>query len=126
MAQNKYSFDGYTPTRQPTEVVPAWATTSTADSGRSQFGKMNNKVMFSVQAFTITFAENLYATDMKRILQAVLNKSSFMFHYFSPYYGEWRTDKFYVANIDCSAIQVKDGREFIQGLTLQVTDENPM
>ena len=126
MAQEKYSFDGFTPDRQPSDVEPMWAITSTADSGNSQFGVTTNKVMFTKEAFKVTFEEALYADDMSGILQAIMGKNSIQFHYFSPYHGAWRTARFYVANINCSKIMVKDGREHIKGLTFQVTAINPI
>ena len=126
MAQDKYSFDGYTPTRQPSTVQSMWATTSTSDSGRNQFGYMTNKPLFSNEAFKVSFEENLYEPDMSHILQAITGKSSFSFHYYSPYYGAWRTAQFYVANIDASNVMVKDGREFLAGLSFQVTAINPL
>lgn len=124
--QQKYSFGGYTPIRQPSSVQSMWATTSTSDSGRNQFGGMTNKPLFSNEAFKVTFDENLYEPDMSGILQAITGKSSFSFHYYSPYFGAWRTAQFYVANIDASNVMVKEGREYLDGLTFQVTAIDPL
>lgn len=125
MPQIKYSFSGFTPSRQPIEIKPMFATTSTSDSGRTQFGKMENKVMFSNEAYKITFPP-LYADDMYGIFHAVMGKSSFSFTYFSVYYGEWRTAPFYVANMDSSGICAIEGRKCIKDLTFQVTAINPL
>ena len=130
MAQNKYIFavdsnDEYTPNRQPIEVQFNLATTSTSDSGRNQFGYATNNVLFTVEAYKITFPK-LDKTDMSGILQAIKGKPSFKFHYFSPYYGSWRDDYFYVANIESTKVFVKDDYEWINGLTFQITGVNPV
>lgn len=125
MAQEKYTFAGWTPPRQPSSVDFSLAVTSTEDSGNTQDGVMRNKVMFTKEAYKITF-DKLYSADVAQILQKIVGKSSISFHYFSPYYGQWRTDKFYVANINGSIVSIKEGREGEKGLSFQITGINPL
>lgn len=115
----------YTPERQAITVIPLFAKTSTADSGRNQMGVANNKVMFTVQAYKLTFP-TLYTNDMSGILQAVLYNNPINFHYFNPVFGEWRTEQFYVENIDTSGVYVEDGIEKLFGLNFQITAINPL
>lgn len=125
MAQNKYSFNGYTPTRQPIKVTPAFAVTSTEESGRVQTGYMLNTPMFTVEAYDIEFGKTDGET-LSNMLQAMTGKSSFPFHHFNVYKNRWETKPFYVANIDCSELMVKDGKEFVESFTFHVTGINPV
>lgn len=125
MAQNKYSFNGYTPSRQPSAVEFSFATTSTADSGRNQFGVMNNVPMFTAESYKITF-DKLYSSDVSSILRNIIGLSFISFHYFSPYYGAWRTDRFYIANTNGNIVSVKEGKEGEKGVSFQLTGINPL
>lgn len=123
--QDKYIFNGYTPTRQAITVKPAFAKTSTPDSGRNQFGVADNKVMFAVQAYTVEFP-TLGKTDMTGLLQSVMTYGNVEFHYFNPIDGVWKTEDFYVENISSDGIRVVEGKEKLFGLTFQITAINPV
>lgn len=123
--QNLYSFNGFTPERQPIKVTPSFAKTSTADSGRNQFGYADNKVLFTVQSYKVDFP-TLYKNDMVGMLNAIRVHQNFDFHYFNPYRGEWLTETFYVENINTDGIYVEDGKEKLLGLNFQITAINPV
>lgn len=125
MAQNKYSFNGYIPNRQPIKVTPQLATTSTEESGRVQTGLMYNTTMFTVIAYDIEFGK-IDGEDLAGILSAIVGKPSFAFHHFNVFKNRWETSQFYAANIDCSELKVKDGKEFVESLSFQVTAINPI
>ena len=125
MAQNYYSFGGYTPSRQPDSVEFSLATTSTADSGRNQLGAMDNSVMFTVEQYKVTFTR-LGAYDTKKMLQAITGKNSIAFHYFSPYYGEWQDAQFYVANNTLKIKSVVEKKEVFNNMNFQITGINPI
>lgn len=122
----KYSFDGFTPKRQPDSPVDfSLATTSTAASGNNQFGYMNNQTMFTKEAYDLTFSR-MTAGEVSQLLRAVTGKSSYQFHYFSPYYGEWRTAPFYVANNKLSVKCVREGNETFTNISFHTTGINPL
>lgn len=125
MAQNKFSFNGVTPNRQMIKVVPNFAKTSTADSGRNQLGVADNKVLFCVQAYTVLFPD-LYSDDFSRLLQQVIYHDKLSFHYYNPVLGAWRTEYFYVENISSDGMTVEEGREILKGLQFQITAINPL
>lgn len=129
--QEKYSFKGVgssttiTPNRQAITVTPLISKTSTADSGRNQLGVMDNKVLFSVQAYKVKFP-TLYKNDFPPLLQMLINYDRIEFHYFNPVLGIWKTEEFYVENIQTDGVKVKDGEEKLYGLEFQITAINPL
>lgn len=125
MAQQRYRFNGYEPIRQPTSVEFSYAVTSTADSGNNQYGVMKNVVMFTKEAYKITF-ERLKSDEVSEIMQRVLGRGSIEFYYYSPHYGRWRTDQFYVANLNGQIATVKEGKEGSKSLSFQITGINPI
>lgn len=123
--QEVYTFNGFAPSRQMIKVVPQWAKTSAADSGRNQFGYMDDKVLFAVQAYTVTFP-TLGKADMTGLLSRVTAKGHLDFHYFNPVTGTWMTEEFYVENISADGLMVEEGKEKLYGLTFQITAINPL
>ena len=125
MAQNKYSFGGYTPDRQPIKVTPKFAVTSTEESGRVQTGQMLNTPMFTVASYQIEFGK-MTGEDLGKLLAKIVGKSSFTFHHFDVFNNQWADAQFYAANIDCSNVYIKDGKETVDSLSFQVTGINPV
>ena len=125
MAQQKYKFNGQTPNRQPIKVTPRLATTSTEESGRVQTGQMQNVTMFTVVSYDIEFGK-VQGEDLAGILSAIMGKPSFAFTHFNIVRNTWETSQFYVANIECSELYVKEGKETVDSLKFQVTRINPI
>lgn len=132
MSQQKYKFGSYTPgqgdyinDRQPIKVTPKFAVTSTEESGRVQTGKMYNTTMFTVESYDIEFGK-MTGSALSNLLRAIMGKPSFQFYHFNVFNNQWQTSPFYVANIDCTDLYVKDGKETIDKLSFQVTGINPV
>ena len=125
--QDRLKFNDYVPpTVTEDGYVPSFATTSTANSGRTMRGNMINTPLFTVQAFQLKWA-NLKASEASRILKEILGKDSFNFHYYSVYHDTWKTEKFYVANVN--SIQIKSlvtDNERVQELSFQITGTEPI
>lgn len=126
MKQNRLAFDGYTPPNVTEDGYQlAFATTSTASSGRVMRGTMINEPMFTVEAYKLKWV-NISADDASKILQSVIGKSSFMFFHYSLYYNEWIETPFFVANVDAPIISLKLNDEKLSSLSFQVTGTYPI
>lgn len=126
MAQQRLKFNDYTPpTVTEDGYVPSFATTSTSNSGRLARGGMVNIPLFTVEAYNLKWT-NIYASDVSRILNEVMGRSSFSFYHYNIFRDRWETGSFYVANINSPIISLIDGKEKVKELSFQVTAINPI
>lgn len=110
--QKRISIDGYDKV-QPTTFEPQWETTYTEDSGRSMSGKGYIDPMFTAEAYSYGI-ENISKEDAKEILQIIVprpSKPTFELYYYSWFYGEWRTGKFYVGKGSMKCITLEEDKE---------------
>lgn len=124
MAQNYFSVDGVR-IATPTAYKPVFATTSTSDSDRTQDLIMHNTPMGTIQGYDLEWGV-LKPEEISTILQAMINKPSFMFHYASPYTGQWETGAFYASNFSMDTQILVDGMEKWKGLSINVRSINPI
>ena len=124
MAQQRLKFnDLVIPAPESYEI--AFATTSSSNSGRLMRGTMINTPLFTVEAYNLKWV-NLSANDISSILAEIMGRSSFSFYHFNVYRNRWETGSFYVANINTPALSLKEGREKVKELSMQVTAINPI
>ena len=100
-------------------------TTYTEDSTRVQSGVLHASAMFTVESFSYQ-ATDVNLQDMKTILQIVAKGKPFTLHYFSPYYGAWRDDKFYVGKGSLSIGRINQARERYESLSFNMIGVNPI
>lgn len=126
MEQQHLKFGDYQPP-DPDEdgYTPAYSTTSTSGSGRTQRGAMKNSVMFTVEAYNLKWTD-IKADIARRILQQVMNKNSFDFYHYCVHKAQWVTSKFYAANFNMQVDRLNDGEERVKQLSFQVTAINPI
>lgn len=126
MAQQHMKFGSYQPP-DPDEdgYEPAYATTSTSGSGRTQRGVMKNSVMFTVEGYNLKWTD-ITPSEARQILQEVMNKSSFSFYHYCVHKAQWEIGKFYAANFNLGVDRLNEGSERIQELSFQVTAINPI
>lgn len=127
MAQQRLKFNDYTPPNVDGDggYEVAFATTSTPNSGRTMRGNMINTPLFTVEAYNLKWT-NIYASDVSRILNEVMGRSSFSFYHYNIFRDRWETGDFYVANINSPIISLVDGKEKVKELSFQVTAINPI
>lgn len=125
MAQEKIKFNDVVIFQPDKDVGFAWETTYTEDSGRVVSGKARTTPLFTVEAFTFSFT-NIPVKEMSKILKIVAKGKHFKAHYFSPYYGEWRNDMFYVGQGDAAIGSLKDEEEAYSSATIKMTGVNPI
>lgn len=103
----------------------SFATTYTEDSTRTQSGAGHFTAMFTVEQLAYA-GEDLPASEVAKILQMVAKGKTFKLHYFSPYYGRWRDDDFYVGQGDLGLQTVIRNGERISALSFNMTGINPI
>lgn len=125
MAQNYIKINN-TVIRQPDEGLGFdFETTYTEDSTRVQSGVLHATPMFTVESFSYS-ASTLTVAEAKTILQLVAKGKTFTLHYFSPYYGTWRDDKFYVGKGSLEIGRLNESGERIDGLSFNMIGVNPI
>lgn len=125
MAQNYIKINN-TVIRQPDEGLGFdFETTYTEDSTRVQSGVLHATPMFTVESFSYS-ASTLTVAEAKTILQLVAKGKIFTLHYFSPYYGAWRDDKFYVGKGSLEIGRLNESGERIDGLSFNMIGVNPI
>ncbi|MCD8383286.1 MAG: hypothetical protein LUC30_10340 [Clostridiales bacterium] len=125
MAQEKITING-TEIRQPDEGLQFnFETTYTEDSTRVQSGTGHFTPMFTVESFGYS-ASWLTAEEVSTILQMVAKGKNFTLHYFSPYYGAWRSDTFYVGQGSLEIGRLNTDRERFDSLSFNMVGVNPI
>lgn len=125
MAQDYIKINN-TKIRQPDEGLGYdFETTYTEDTTRVQSGVLHLSPMFTVEAFSYT-ASYLTVDEMRTILQKVAKGRRFTLHYFSPYYGTWRDDLFYVGKGSLSIGRLNEATERFDSLSFNMVGVNPI
>ena len=125
MAQDYIKMNG-TVILQPDEGLGYdFETTYTEDTTRVQSGVLHATAMFTVEAFSYT-ATWVSVADMKTILQIVAPGKPFTLHYFSPYYGAWRDDRFYVGKGSLVIGRLNTQEERYDSLSFNMIGVNPI
>lgn len=117
---------GWTTIRQPDEDL-AWnfETTYREDASRSYTGVMVAVPLFTVEQLQYV-ATDLTAAEVSTILGFIASGSPFYLHYFSPYYGTWRDDRFYVGKGSLSIGQLDQSSGLISSLSFNMQGVNPL
>ena len=127
MAQEFIKINGIViPT--PSTFEPNWATTYTEDSGRVMSGQALLDPLFTVESFNAEWGKLTYreVSDLLKLIVPTPSSPNFELHYFSPYYGEWRTNKFYVGQGTIKLRTLKDYDESYKGLSCNFIGVNPI
>lgn len=112
--------------KTPTSYKPVLATTSTEDSGRTQDLVLHNVVLGTVIGFDMQW-DCLTSLEIYTILNAMIDKSSFLFYHRSPLSASgWETASFQASNFNMAAQRLQDGQELWSGLTINVRSINPV
>lgn len=112
--------------RQPDEGLGYnFETTYTTDSTRVQSGDGHFTALFTVESFSYESTQ-LTKAEMKTILQLIAKGANFTLHYFSPYYGAWRDDTFYVGQGSLSIGRLNENQEKFESLSFNMTGVHPI
>lgn len=125
MAQQYITING-TKIRQPDEGLGYdFETTFGEDSKRTQLGQLMTSPVFTVESLSYT-ASNVTADEMKTILQLVMKGTFFTLHYWSPFYGAWRDDEFYVGRGTLAIGRLNETEEVYDTLSFNMVGRNPV
>lgn len=127
MSQNRIAVDGWNAV-QPTTFKYSFQTTSSEDSGRTMSGKAAISPLFTVEAFDVEY-EDLTPAQASALLKKIVQRPSkpyFSLYYYSPYYGNWRTDQFYVGEGSLDIKTLKEDEELISQISCSFVGRNKL
>ena len=125
MAQEKIKINDIAIKQPKKDMAYSFETTYTEDTGRIQTGQIHLAPIFTAESFTYE-AENISISEMTTILQNIARGNSFKLHYFSPFYGVWRDDYFYVGKGSLSIGTLKEDKEEYESLSFNMIGVNPI
>ena len=125
MAQNYITINGTSIKQPDTGLGYDFETTYSEDSTRTQDGVAHFTALFTVEAFSYK-ATNLTKDEMKTILQLIAHGNNFTLHYFSPYFGTWQDDVFYVGKGSLSIGRLNEETELFDELSFNMIGVNPI
>ena len=100
------------------------STTSTEDSDRDMSLVMHNTPIATVVSYSLKWTD-IKATDAAQILNQIINKPSFSFHYFDILTASWRDGEFYATTFNSPCKTIEDGVEAWDELSFNVIGVNP-
>lgn len=100
-------------------------TTYTADSGRTQTGVAVVSPLFTVEALGYSRA-SISKTMLSQILKIIAKGQRFQLHYFSAYYGAWRTSWFYVGKGQLNIGRLNEGKELFTSVEFNMVSVDPL
>ena len=127
MSQKRIAVDGWNAV-QPTTFKFSFQTTSSEDSGRTMSGRAAISPLFTVEAYDVEY-ENLTVAQASALLKKIVQRPSkpyFSLLYFSPYYGDWRTDQFYVGEGSLDVRTLKEGEEEVLSISCSFVGRNKL
>ncbi len=119
-----FEFNGI-PVKTPDTFRPAMATTSTADSDRTQDLIMHNSPMGTIQSYDFEWID-IEPWEASKIIQQVKNRKQYTLRYLSLDTGKWTTGLFYSANYDGGSLTVVNGIFVWETLSFQATGVYPI
>lgn len=123
----KYGNVGdYIRIKAPIEYKPILATTSTEDSDRTQDLIMHNTPMGTIVGYDMKWGD-MSTEEVRKILDLMVNKSSFNMHHFDIFDG-WCYKDFYASNFNVDGVRLRQYRyrghlyneESWKGLTINI------
>lgn len=125
MAQELIKMNNTVIKQPDKDMAYNFTTKNTQDSQRTQDGAMHTTSVYTVETLTYK-ASLLSVSEMSTILQIVARGEKFTMHYFSPFYGMWRTDTFYVGKGNLSIGRLNENKELFSSLTFTAEGVNPI
>lgn len=125
MAQEQITINGVRIKQPETGLGYSFETTYTDDSTRVQSGVLHSTPLFTVESFSYS-AKWLTVDEMATLLRLVAKGKNFRLHYFSPYYGKWRDDTFYVGQGSLSVGALRKDKEMFESISFNMVGVNPI
>ena len=122
--QNYYLIDGIKIHQPDEEMAWNFETTYTEDTTRDMSGVLHETSLFTVEQLSYK-ATRVPMREVSQILKLIVGRR-FTVHYFSPYFGCWRDDVFYVGKGSLSIKTVKDSKENMKDVSFNLQGVNPL
>lgn len=125
MAQDRIKINGEDIYQPDEGLAYDFETTYTEDSTRVQTGAGHFTTMFTVErlGFNYTYIPQADAT---KILRLIAKGGNVTLHYFSMYYGTWRTALFYVGQGSLAIGSLQENNEYLDSLSFNMVGVNPI
>lgn len=124
MATEKIKING-AEIKQPDEnMAYNFESTYSEDSTRVQSGEGHFTPIFTVESLGYVCTK-MTDRELTQILQAVIGKQ-FTLHYYSPYYGSWRDDTFYVGQGSLNIKKLDGGSAIYNAVSFNMIGVNPI
>lgn len=114
-----------TPIKTPDVFKPAAATTSTADSDRTQDLVMHNTPIGTIESYNLEW-KNIPPKEAAAIYQKIKNKKKYKLRYLSADTGSWRADFFYTSNYEFGTLKKVNGKDAWESLSFNAIMINPV
>jgi hypothetical protein len=123
MAQEYIKINGVK-IRQPDEDMGYdFETIFSEDTKRTQAGTLMTSPAFTVESLSYQ-ASNVTVEEMRTILRQIMKGGFFTLHYWSPYYGAWRDDQFYVGRGSLVLGRLNEAKERYTSLSFNMVGRN--
>ncbi len=121
----QYKMNGVVIKQPLSQMQLSFETTYSEDTGRPITGGLVATPLYTVEAYSYE-ASGLTISEMAKILQIVAKGHPFTLHYFSPYYGLWRDDDFYVGKGTLVIGHLDEDSALYDRLSFNVIGVNPI
>ena len=125
MAQHRIKINGQDIFQPDEDLTYNFETTYTEDSSRTQDGIGHFTPLFTVEQFGYK-ATNIPVSEASNILRVIALGGNFTLHCFSPFFGAWRDDIFYVGKGSLNIGRLTEGGEYLSSLSFNMTGVNPL
>lgn len=125
MAQKKYRINSVEIWQPDKDLTYSFSTTYTEDSTRDMSGVGHFTPMFTVEQNGYS-AKHVPISAAAALLRMIVGGQQFSLYYFSPFYGTWRTDSFYVGQGNLSIGTLEENGEKISQISFNMTGINPI
>ena len=114
-----------TPIKTPDVFKPAAATTSTADSDRTQDLVMHNTPMGTISSYSLEW-KYIEPEEAALIVNQIINKSEYKLRYLNPLLARWTTGMFYTSNYTFGSLVQVNGKGAWESLSFNAVVINPV
>lgn len=119
-----FEFNGIA-VKTPDTFKPAMATTSTADSERTQDLVMHNTPMGTIESYSFEW-NDIEPYEASLIIQQIKNRSGYTLRYLRADMGKWYVGTFYTSNYDLGTLKVANGDFVWESLSFNAVGVYPI
>ncbi len=123
--QKRFLLNGIAVRQPDSGLSYNFESTYSEDTGRDMSGIMHSTPLFTVESYGYS-ATGLTKAEMRQILQIIGKGQNIRLTRYSPFYGEWREDPFYVGKGSLAIGRLCEDDELFESLTFNLVGVNPI